>query len=187
MAMFGRKATAEEVMKLFAQLSDDEKSKVLEGLKKPDTEDETQIAEAEEHIEGKGEENGTEDQTEKDVEDESVGEQEHLDGNEDSQPAEERIAESEGAEAADEAKEEAPAEEDTQTAENGEEVTAKLAERISALEEALKGFEKLKARMEEFTAKQAENFGYKGRAFGERRSMEDMSADELKEHILSGN
>ena len=65
--MFGRKATAEDVMKLFAQLSDDEKAKVLDGLKKPETEDEAQIAEAEKHIEEKGEENGTKDQTEKDI------------------------------------------------------------------------------------------------------------------------
>ena len=187
--MFGKK-TAEDVLKLFSQLSEEEQAKVIAGLKKPETEDEAQISEAEEHIEEKGEEDGTKGQTEKDVEDESVGEQEHLDGNENSQPAEERIAESEGAEAAEEIKEEAaaepPAEEDAQTAENGEEVTAKLAERVSALEEALKGFEELKARMEEFTAKQAGNFGYKGRPFGERKAWDDMNAAEMKEKILNG-
>ena len=99
--MFGKK-TAADVLKLFSQLPDEEKAKVLDGLKQPDTKDEEQIAEAEENIEEKGEENGTADQTAKDIEDESVGEQEHLDGNENSQPAEERIAESEGAEEADE-------------------------------------------------------------------------------------
>lgn len=188
--MFGRKATAADVMKLFAQLPDDEKAKVLDGLKQPETKDEEQIAEAEEHIEESGEENGTKDQTEKDIEDESVGEQEHLDGNEDSQPAEERIAESEGEEAAEEAgeapAEEVPAEEDAQSAENGEEVIAKLAERVSALEEALKGYDELKAQMEDFTAKQAEKFGYKGRPFGERKSWDDMNAAEMKEKILNG-
>lgn len=188
--MFGRKATAEDVMKLFAQLPDDEKEKVLAGLKRPDTEDEEQIAEAEKSIKEKGEENGTKDRTEKDVEDESVSEQERLDGNENSQPVKERIAESEGTEEADKAEEkpvaEVSAEEDAQTAENGEEVTAKLAERVSALEEAMKVFAELKARMEEFTAKQAENFGYKGRPFGERKSWSDMNAAEMKEKILNG-
>ena len=126
----GKKMTAEDVLKLFEKLSDDEKEKVISGLNKPETEDEHQIEEAEEHIEERGEENGTPDQTAKDVEDKSVGEQEHEEGDEDSQTAKDRIDESEGAEEADEEKavtEDVPTEED-------DEVRKALMSRLEALE-----------------------------------------------------
>lgn len=147
--MFGKK-TAADVLKLFSQLPDEEKAKVLDGLKQPDTKDEEQIVEAEENIEEKGEENGTADQTAKDIEDESVGEQEHLDGNENSQPAEERIAESEGAEEADSPAPETAAAEDVTVETAAEpvaaevdygEVTKTLAARISSLEEKFSAME----------------------------------------------
>lgn len=181
--MFGKK-TAEDVLKLFSQLPDEEKAKVLDGLKQPDTKDEEQVAEAEEHIKEKGEEDGTKDQTAQDVEDESVGEQEKLDGNENSQTAEERIEESEGTQAYDEAKEEAK--EDERTEENRSEVLEGLTSRVSALEEALKELNALKEQMKDYAAKNAERFGYKGTPFGAKKSMDDMSADELKNEILHG-
>ena len=56
------------------------------------TEDEKQIAEAKTDIAKKG----ADSQTEKDRIDESVGEQERLDGNKDSQTAKDRVDESEG-------------------------------------------------------------------------------------------
>ena len=179
--MFNKK-TADDVLKLFEQLSEEEKAKVMTSIKKPDTTDEKQIAKAEKDMEAKGEENGTKDQSAKDILDESVGEQEHLDGNKDSQSAKDRVDESVGAEAADMSKAE-----DKQTKDNEAKAAEMLAERVSALEEKLKGFDELKARMDEYTAKQAEKFGYKGKPFGERKSMEDMTADELKQTILSGN
>ena len=175
--MFGRKASAEEVLKLFAQLSDDEKAKVLEGVQ-PKQEDERPAPESEKS----GEENEVQGENEQT---ENIS----AEGKEEAQEPSDGITAEEGEEGAEQTEESVETdggEEDPQTEENGEEVTAKLAERVSALEEALKGFEDLKARMEEFTAKQAENFGYKGRPFGERKSMEDMNADELKESILSG-
>ena len=147
--MFGKK-TADDVLKLFAMLSDEEKEKVLAGLKRPETEDEEQIAEAEEHIEEKGEENGTNDQTEQDVEDESVGEQEHLDGNEDSLPAEERIEESESAEAAaeenaepvaDESADAEPVAESEEKTEDFSEVLQMLAARVEAAEAKIAALE----------------------------------------------
>lgn len=70
--MFNFKKTAEDVLKMFEGLSEEEKAKVLSNLKPPETEDEAQIDEAEEHIEERGEENGTADQTETDVEEESA-------------------------------------------------------------------------------------------------------------------
>lgn len=62
------------------------------------TKDEQQIAEAKKDIAEKGPDS----QTDKDRIDESVGEQEHLDGNKDSQSAKDRVDESEGAKKADE-------------------------------------------------------------------------------------
>ena len=179
--MFGKK-TAEDVLKLFSQLPDEEKAKVLDGLKKPDTEDEKQVAEAEEHIEERGEEDGTGEQTAQDVEDESVGEQEKLDGNEDSQTTEDRIHESEGTEAYDEEKKVA----DERTEENRSDVLEGLTARVSAVEDALKELNELKEQMKDYAAKNAEIFGYKGTPFGAKKSMEDMSADELKNEILHG-
>lgn len=183
--MFGRKTTAEDVMKLFSALSDEEKAKFLDGVK-PKTEDEEQIAEAETDIAEKGEENGTKDQTAQDIENESVREQEKLDGNETSEAAEDVIDESERTEAAENPTAPPAGENDAQTEENGGEVLAKLAERLTAVEAALKDFGELKSRMEEFTAKQAENFGYKGKPFGGKKDWNDMSAEELKNEILQG-
>ena len=90
MALF--KKSAEEVLKLFNQLSDEDKAKVLDGINKPAEETKEQVAEAEKDVAEKG----ADEQTEKDRVDESVGEQEKLDGNEDSQTAKDRVDESEG-------------------------------------------------------------------------------------------
>ena len=103
MALF--KKSAEEVLKFFNQLSDEEKAKVLDGIQKPAEETKEQVAEAEEDVAEKG----ADEQTEKDRVDESVGEQEKLDGNEDSQTAEDRVDESEGETAEEEELEDDPA------------------------------------------------------------------------------
>lgn len=109
MALF--KKSAEEVLKFFNQLSDEEKAKVLDGIQKPAEETKEQVAEAEKDVAEKG----ADEQTEKDRVDESVGEQEKLDGNEDSQTADDRVDESEGDSGEAKSDEEvtpAPAEED---------------------------------------------------------------------------
>lgn len=91
------------------------------------TEDEKQEAKAKENIAEKG----ADSQTEKGRVDESVGEQEHLDGNKDSQSAKDRVNESEGAKKADEAREE-------RGEENHDELSEKIVARInSAVEEAV--------------------------------------------------
>ncbi len=134
-----KKKTAEDVLAMIKELSEEEREKVLNALKPPATEDEAQIDEAEEHIEERGEEDGTKYQTEKDVEDESVGEQEHLDGNEDSQSAKERVDESEGAENADEANNEPKVKDDE------EDRYQALTARIDALEATLEEMRKTQA------------------------------------------
>lgn len=184
--MFGKKTTAEDVMKMFSALPDEEKKKFLDGVK-PTTEE--QIDKAKADIAEKGPDS----QTEKDRIDESVGEQEHEDGNEDNQTAKDRVDESEGMQEAEEkheaedSMEEEAAEHSDKTEENREDVMQRLSDRVTALEEGIKALNELKAQMEEYSAKQADSFGYKGKAAEEKKSMQDMSADELKKHILSGN
>lgn len=156
---------------------------------------------------------------------ESIGEQEHEDGNKDSQSAadrehealgmehadgegdvseigetdetgekraeevkraEEKKDEREMAEEAEKAEEAEESEEGTKEADNREDVMQMLTARVGALEEAIKGFDELKAKMEEYTRKQEESFGYKGRTAGAKKDMQDMSADELKRNILTG-
>lgn len=182
--MLFKKTTAEELLKLFSQLPDEEKARFLEKAK-PTTGE--QVEKAEEDIAEKGPDS----QTEKDRIDESVAAQEKADGNEDSQDAKDRVDESMGEEAAEAeeatAPEEAPAEEAPEpdaVSDNRDQVLEALAERVNGLEEALKGLEDLRAQMEEYTAKQAETFGYKGRVHGGEKDIQDMSADELKNHIL---
>ena len=184
--MFGKKTTAEDVMKLFSTLPDEEKKKFLAGVK-PTTEE--RIDEAKADIAEKGPDS----QTEKDRIDESVGEQEKLDGNEDSQTAKDRVDESEGMQAAEQAHEETEtAQEESEehsdkTEENRDEIMQKLVSRVTALEEGLNALNELKAQMEEYSAKQADSFGYKGKAAEGKKDMKDMTADELKKHILSGD
>ena len=66
-------------------------------------------------------------------------------------------------------------------ADNRDEVIQGLTDRVNALEEALKGFEELKALMEEYNAKNAERFGYKGKSDTEKKSFQDMTTEELAE------
>ena len=146
--MFGKK-TAADVLKLFSLLSDEEKAKVLDGLKLPETKDEEQPAEVEEHVAEKDEKNGTAEQAVQGIDEESVGEQENIADDEDGQPAEEQIAESEGAEdpegpmaePSEEVKAEAPASEPVANDVDYGEVTQALAARISSLEEKLAAME----------------------------------------------
>ena len=171
--MFGKKTTAEDVLKMFETLSDDEKKKVMDAVK-PTTEE--QIEKAETDIAEKGEDS----QTEKDRIDESVGEQEKEDGNEDSQTAKDRVDESEGMEKAEETK-------DLNADENRDKIIKALEDRVSALENGIKALSELKSKMEEYAEKQADTFGYKGKDEAGGKNMDDMTAEELKKHILSGN
>lgn len=94
------------------------------------TKDEKQIEEAKEEIAEKGPDS----QSETDRIDESVGEQEHLDGNEDSESAKERVEESEKTEEADEER----AEEAKEAAPKDDAVSEKIVSLInSAVESAV--------------------------------------------------
>lgn len=89
--MFGKKKTAEDLLELYNQLSEEERAKFDEAHgKKPDTTEE--VAEAKKDIAEKGEDT----QTEKDRVDESVAAQEEDTGTEDTQTAKDRVDEAEG-------------------------------------------------------------------------------------------
>lgn len=186
--MLFRKTTAEELLKMFSALSDEEKAKFLEGVKGPTTGE--QVEKAEEDIAEKGEDS----QTAEDRVDESMAMQEKADGDEDSQDANDRVDESEGEEAAAEPEPEAvteePSPEEVQESEpvtdNRDEVLKLLGERLEGLEQRLKELDGLKAQMEEYISKQAESFGYRGHVAGCKKDIQDMSADELKQNILQG-
>lgn len=190
--MFGKKTTADELLKLFSALTDEEKQKFLDSVNKgaaPETEAkeeptpesapetgetpqeeataETEETPAEETEEGEGEAENKEETPAPSVEDA----QEHPDPTEETPetPAETPI------EAHDE-----------QTADNAARVMEGLTARISALEEALKELDGLRELMEKFTKAQADKFGYSGTVPGGKKDIGEMSADEMKEKILSG-
>lgn len=131
MALFGKKVSVESVLKDIAQLSDEDKAKVLDGLKPAEDTDE-QVAEAETDIAAKGEDT----QTTEDRVDESVAAQED-EGDEDTQTAEDRIDESVGEEQTDDetSLEDRVAALEEKASDNA--ANEALAQRIAALEERL--------------------------------------------------
>ena len=155
--MFGKSKTktAEDVLGIFEELSEEEKTKVLSALKPPTTDDGAQIEEAEKHIEERGEEDGTKDQSENDIEDESVGEQDYLYGNKDLQTVEGRIDEPEYTEEA------AAATEESEVKYDEEDRYAALGARIDALEEKLGNMRK--AQEDAIEEEQGRDFGLSAR------------------------
>lgn len=144
MAIFGKKRelTKDELIEALNALSDDDKKDVIAKTTGE------QVDEAKKGIEDKGDDS----QSDKDRIDESVGEQEHLDGDEDSQDAKDRVDESEGEEKAldedkadnaddtqdDKSDDDTPAPQDNDDAEDKKnllEITEAQAARITALEE----------------------------------------------------
>lgn len=136
MAFFDRKVTVESILKDISKLSDEDKAKVLDGLK-PAEDTEEQVAKAEEGVEEKG----ADTQTEKDRIDESVAAQEENAGDEDTQSAQDRVDEAEGEEAAQ--AEEQPADETTSRESDFESRLAALEQNgaVEALAERLKALE----------------------------------------------
>lgn len=100
--IFGKKKSVEdrldEILEEISQLPEEKQNEIWkkyddsEDYSKGESETERQIEEAKENIAEKG----ADSQTEKDRIDESVGEQEKLDGNEDKQDAKDRVDESLG-------------------------------------------------------------------------------------------
>lgn len=178
--MFGKKQTAEELLKLFSALSEEEKQKFLEVVK------------------GDGEEKLTEEPASDGAPDADVtaeAENENENGKEaPTPPAEETEGEDETSLATTEeaaATEEKPAEDaptvpDSQAVENTAEILEGYGARLTAIEETLKELAELKELMQKFTQAQAEKFGYSGTVPGGKKDFQEMSADEMKNKILNG-
>lgn len=67
---------------------------------------------------------------------------------------------------------------------NAAEILAGISERVKTLEASISEFVELKSKMEEYVNKQKESFGYRSDSRGAYKDYNDMSADELKSHIL---
>ena len=185
MALFGKKeklSTLEEIKRAYESLSDDDKKSFQESIKdhvdesvaaqKEDSGEKTeQSAEAEiheaegaEHASGKGdvEELGEKDDT---PEEQAEDERDEDERDEDDKP------------------EDKPSEpsSDTVSADNSAEMIKGLTDRVTALEESLKGINELKEKIDAFATKQAAKFGYKSNPDGAEKDIHDMSTAELAE------
>ena len=134
--MFGKK-TAADVLKLFELLSDEEKAKVLEGLKQPDSTNEEEFPEADEHTAEQNEENGAAEQTSEDI-DGNAGEQEQGDVTDNNAGSE---ADTPAPETPEPAETEEPVAEPASSEVDYGEVTQALAARLSSLEEKFSALE----------------------------------------------
>lgn len=183
--MFGKKkeeskpSTLEEVRKAYENLSDDDKKSFHQSI--ADRVHESIAAQEREH--------GQEDsQSAEAREHEALG-AEHADGESDASELHEKdnTPEEKAEDKADEAKSAEAQEDNGKEKDNLNEIIKSLTDRISALEESSKDFGALKEKMDEYTRKQAESFGLSGKVIGgSSKNMEDMSASELKDAILSG-
>ena len=183
MGLFNKKLSLDDILKGIDALTPEEKAKVKEKIGDLDkAEDEREIdkieetkADTEEVKEEKGEE-----VTE---ESEEIGK----DVDEIKETAEgEETPEEETAEEVTPDDIPEDTEQDKAAEDNAETVIKGLTDRVTALEEALKDFDELKKLMEDFTAKQAKQFGYAGAIPGGKKPMDEMSAAELKKGILNG-
>lgn len=187
MALFNKKLSLDEILKGIDNLSDEEKEKVKEKVADLyKAEDEREIDKIEEEkaddaevADEKGEEKQTE--TEEIGKDVDKVETEVTDGETAAAETEEKAEETEPAPADETVEtEEELNESDT---ENKEDVLAGYADRLSALEAKFDELISLKEKMEEFTRKQAENFGYTGGLPASKKEYGEMSAAELAKEL----
>ena len=68
---------------------------------------------------------------------------------------------------------------------NTGEIIEQLTNRLAEVETQLSELNALKEKMEEFTKKQAEQFGYEGKIPGAKKDYKDMSASELSNELKS--
>lgn len=187
MALF--KKTVDDILSYISKLSEEEKAELEEKLKAPATEEsaveeveeveETDTTDVETEEKGeevtdsKGEEVGEETATEEMTE-EPTEEQEEV-GEVTEETADDAVALDETESARDEMAED-----------NRDDIIHGLTDKVNKLAEQVKGLLELKSLMEEYTQKQADNFGYKGNLLGAKKDFKDMSAAELKARQMKG-
>lgn len=191
MALFGKKKfTLEELLKGVQDLSTDEKAQFLDALKGMNESKEEVKEENKEEVVEEEKVEGTE-ETEEVVED-----VEKVDDNQEAETVEEEINPEQGEEVieetdVDKTEETAsfPEEEsarDEMAEDNRDEIIHQLTEKVNALEEGMKEMHELKSLMEEYTKKQADQFGYKGNLLGAKKDYSEMSTEELKARQMKG-
>lgn len=164
-----KKLTLDDIIKGIEGLSPEEKEELVNRINGSDEEEVEATEEA------------TEEAEEVEAEEENTGAA-------DDETAETDVTEPEETEEVTE--EEAVAEEpealDESEQENVSVMIRAFGDRLTALEKSFGEFAELKAAMDEFTNKQKEAFGYKSNAgAGSHKDFADMSAAELKAHILN--
>lgn len=193
MALFSKhkKLSLDEILEGINNLSDEEKAKVktkMEDLYK--AEDEREI--------DKIEKDKAEDSETKDEKSEEVNEESEEIGK-DVDEVEEEVESDEASEETDkteETEEEAVPEvieteenevvDANEVEENNEhEVINLLASRVAELEKFVASVQPLLDRMNEYTTKQAKQFGYEGEIPGAKKDFRDMSTEELSKHLRS--
>ena len=188
MALFGKKKfTLEELLKGVQDLSTDEQAQFLDALKgmnepkegvkeesKEESFEEEKVEEPKETVEGVEE-----------VDDNQ--ETESVDAEEKPEQGEEVIEETEVEQT--EGSENFPEEEsarDEMAEDNRDEIIHSLTDKVNAIEEELNELRELKRLMEEYTKKQADQFGYKGNLLGAKKDYSEMSTEELKARQMKG-
>ena len=187
MALFGKKKLSlEEILEGIKALSDEEKAKVVasaQGEAKPDP------VETEAPVEDAGVEDANGEEVVEETATEEVAEEPAT------EPVTEEATETETPaktvgetteESADVVLPESESATDEMAEDNRDQIIHQLSDKVNELSEQIKGLLELKTLMEEYTGKQAENFGYKGNVLGAKKDYKDMSTDELKAHAIKG-
>lgn len=177
MALFGKKKRSiDELIEDIAELSEDEKSKLLAMLNGENQAEEQPVEE--EPVEEVSEEVEQEELVEETPKEEVQSEPVEQEGKEEPVQQEEENAE--------EVLPESESATDEMANDNRDEIIHQLVDKVNGLSEQIKGLLDLKELMEEYTSKQADNFGFKGNVLGAKKDYKDMSADELKAHVMKG-
>ncbi len=183
MALFGKKKLSlEEILEGIKALSDEEKAKVVasaQGEAKPDP------VETEAPVEDAGVEDANGEEVVEETATEEVAEEPA------NEPVAEEATETEAPtepveESADVVLPEDQSATDEMANDNRDQIIHQLSDKVNELSEQIKGLLELKSLMEEYTGKQADSFGYKGKVLGAKKDYKDMSTDELKAHAIKG-
>lgn len=181
MALFGKKKLSlKEILDGINALTEEEKAQALASLQGNNAETETEVEDTE--VETTESEEVTEETQEQPTETEAVEDTEAPE----QAPMEAQAQPAPTEESADEVLPEAESATDEMAQDNRDEIIHQLTDKVNELSEQMKSLLELKSLMEEYTGKQAENFGYKGNVLGAKKDFKDMSTEELKQYATKG-
>lgn len=176
MGLFSKKKLSlEEILEGINSLTDEEKAKALEAIQGTGEENENVQEEVKEEVVENENAEDVEETLEEDIQGETVEQEMQTE-----EPAQQEE------ESADATLPESESATDELANDNRDEIIHQLVDKVNGLSEQIKGLLDLKELMEEYTSKQADNFGFKGNVLGAKKDYKDMSADELKAHVMKG-